>query len=74
MKDKNWTAKHEKLYSMLNKYYQNIDDNIDNYDKISEHKNFKNICDCGGKYTNTNKCRHFNSIIHNNYINKTKNI
>ena len=47
---------------------------IDNYEKISEHKNFKNNCKCGGKYTNTNKCQHYNTIIHNNYVNETKNI
>ena len=30
MKDKkNWSAQHEKLYSMLLKYYQKIDDKID---------------------------------------------
>ena len=28
MKDKNWTIHHEKLYNMLLKYYQTID-NID---------------------------------------------
>ena len=47
---------------------------FDNYNKILEHKNFKNNCECGGKYTNTNKCKHYNSIIHNNYVNETKNI
>ena len=29
MKDKNWTIKHEKIYSILLKYYQKIDDNND---------------------------------------------
>ena len=47
---------------------------IDNYNKILEHKNFKNNCECGGKYTNTNKCSHFNSNKHNKYVNETKNI
>ena len=47
---------------------------FDNYNKILEHKNFKNNCECGGKYTNTNKCSHFNSNKHNKYVNETKNI
>ena len=50
------------------KYYN------DNRNKILEHKNIKNICKCGGKYTNTNKCSHFNSNKHNKYVNETKNI
>ena len=40
MKDKNWTAQHEKLYSMLLKYYQKIDDNIDEKSFINDKKRY----------------------------------
>ena len=38
MKDKNWTAQHEKLYSMLLKYYQKFDDKIDENSFINDNK------------------------------------
>ena len=40
MKDKNWTIQHEKLYSMLFKYYQKIDDNIDENSFINDKKRY----------------------------------
>ena len=40
MKDKNWTAQHEKLYSMLLKYYQKIDENIDENSFINDKKRY----------------------------------
>ena len=46
----------------------------DNRNKILEHKNIKNICNCGGFYTNSNKCSHLNSNKHNKYVNQIKNI
>ena len=46
----------------------------DNRNKISEHKNIKNNCACGGVYTNTNKSHHLTSNKHNKYVNQIKNI
>jgi hypothetical protein len=43
--------------------------NENNKETISEYKNQKHNCDCGGKYTNTHKSRHIKSIKHQNYIN-----
>ena len=41
MKDKkNWSAQHEKLYSMLLKYYQKIDENIDENSFINDKKRY----------------------------------
>ena len=40
MKDKNQTIQHEKLYSMLLKYYQKIDDNIDENSFINDKKRY----------------------------------
>ena len=37
MKDKNWTIQHKKLYSILLKYYQKID-NIDENSFINDEK------------------------------------
>ena len=33
----------------------------------------KVICDCGGKYTHTNKSKHFETIKHNKYLNTIEN-
>jgi hypothetical protein len=41
---------------------------IDNADKIKEHKNEKNTCDCGGKYTRSHKAQHVKSIRHQIFI------
>ena len=40
MKDKNWSIHHEKLYSMLLKYYQTLDDNIDENTFINDKKRY----------------------------------
>ena len=40
MKDKNWSINHEKLYSMLLKYYQTLDDNIDENTFINDKKRY----------------------------------
>ena len=42
---------------------------IDNIDKINAVKKVKFICECGGKFTNTNKAQHFKSKKHTNYTN-----
>ena len=40
----------------------------DNKQKILEQKNQKHNCQCGGKFTNTSKARHFKTKIHKDYI------
>ena len=40
MKDKNWTIHHEKLYSMLLKYYKTLDENIDENTFINDKKRY----------------------------------
>ena len=41
-------------------------------DEIKEHKNQKNICECGGKYTNSNKALHLKCNIHQKYLENLK--
>ena len=41
---------------------------IDTVDKIRQHKNTKNTCDCGGKYTLSNKSQHIKTKTHQKYI------
>jgi len=40
-----------------------------NREQINEKANQKINCECGGKYTQSNKLRHLNSKKHNNYLN-----
>ena len=59
----------DELLNYQKNYYINNKDKmkntyINNKDKLSE----KFSCDCGGKYTNGNKLRHFKSNIHLKYI------
>ena len=35
-----------------------------NIDKIKEYKQTKNVCNCGGKYTNSDRSKHFKTKIH----------
>ena len=42
-------------------YYENIE-------AIKEYNNKPCICECGGKYTNSNKIQHLKSIKHKKYI------
>jgi predicted GIY-YIG superfamily endonuclease len=42
--------------------------NIDNADKIKERQNTKVNCECGGRYTLSNKSIHFKSKLHQQYI------
>ena len=41
---------------------------IDTVDKIRQHKNTKHTCDCGGKYTLSNKSQHIKTKTHQKYI------
>ena len=43
-------------------YYQ------DNREQILEHKKQKHNCECGGKFTNEHKARHFKTKKHKDYI------
>ena len=42
---------------------------LDNKELINEKKRVKCKCECGGNYTITHKATHFNSKIHQKYIN-----
>ena len=56
-KNKAYTTVEEKNQN-LKEYY------IKNKEKLDEKKNTKNICDCGGNYTRSNKAIHFKSKKH----------
>ena len=45
---------------------------IANKERIKEQKNQKFECDCGGKYTNTNKLQHQKTAIHKTYLENLK--
>lgn len=59
--------KKEKLRQYQRKYYQNNKEIIKIKAKI---RNFNNhtFCDCGGRYTITNKTRHLQSKKHSIYL------
>ena len=64
-KDKN--IEYSKIYRENNK--QKLKDKrtiyvAKNIDKIKEHKQTKNVCNCGGKYTNSDRSKHFKTKIH----------
>ena len=42
----------------------------DNKAKINARKKAKFLCDCGGKYTRTNRARHILSLQHQSFISK----
>ena len=42
---------------------------ITDYEKIKEKANIKYNCDCGGRYANGSKTKHFRCIKHQKYIN-----
>ena len=42
--------------------------NEKNKDKISEWKNTKHTCECGGRFTNSSKSTHIKSKLHQTYI------
>jgi len=41
---------------------------LDNKEKITERKNKKFQCGCGGRYTSNNKSQHFKSKLHLRYL------
>ena len=41
---------------------------LNNKDKVHKRKNTKIECECGGKYTKSNKKRHLKTMKHKNYI------
>ena len=64
------------------KYYENNKDKKKQYyeknkDKVRTREMIKNICQCGGQYTNKNKSNHFNTLLHKkfeqNWIAKAEN-
>ena len=50
----------EKIFENNKEYYQ------ENKEKINEKLN----CECGGKYTKTNKAKHLQTIKHMKFLNK----
>jgi hypothetical protein len=44
--------------------------NIKHCEKINEYQKLKHNCECGGKFTTSNKSNHETSIMHKTYINK----
>jgi hypothetical protein len=79
----NWSMVQIEEYSCSNSneagareryWYETLNANMNNKVPNRSEKEFKNIifnCECGGKYTNTNKSRHFKSIKHQTFIQKT---
>ena len=64
-KDKN--IEYSKIYRENNK--QKLKDKriiyaAKNIEKIKEHKQTKNVCNCGGKYTNSDRPKHYRTKIH----------
>jgi hypothetical protein len=59
------TENQKKYYEDNKGYYQMYREN--NKDRINLYKNKKSICFCGGKYTYTNKNKHFLSKKHQEY-------
>ncbi len=69
----------DKIKEIKNKYYEDNKEQINeknkkyneiNKVKIKEWQNKKNICECGGLYTQSNKSRHFKTEKHKNFISK----
>lgn len=61
------------------KYRQENIDHIHEHDReryqtVRNLRMIKNICACGGNYTNANKCKHFKTKKHQNYISQSINI
>lgn len=54
----------EKINAESREYYHN------NKEKINAQQNQKHNCDCGGKYTQSNKARHMKSKKHQAFINQ----
>jgi predicted GIY-YIG superfamily endonuclease len=75
---KKWREKNkEKLKEFYQLNKEKIKDKNKNYQElnkaqISEQRNKKHNCECGGKYTNINKLRHFRSIKHQKFISSTE--
>ena len=42
---------------------------IDNVEKIKEIRNIKHNCECGGKFTHSNKAQHLKTKLHQKYVN-----
>ena len=41
---------------------------LDNDDKIKQIRNEKHTCECGGLYSNGNKSKHMNSLLHKSFL------
>lgn len=53
----------DKIINNAKQYYN------DNRDRLIEIKNVKHNCECGGRYTNTNKSQHYKTSKHIKYSN-----
>lgn len=66
-------SEYQKQYYLINKdtkLQQQAKYQSDNKVKIKAHKNEKNDCECGGKYTTANKTKHLLSAKHIKYLAK----
>jgi len=70
----------DKIKKTLQEYYQDNKEHIkeiqklyklNNKDNLQKFYNEKHTCDCGGKYTSTNKSRHILSKKHIAWMNKS---
>jgi hypothetical protein len=66
---KQYKQDHKDEHKQYQKQYRQ-----DNKEQIKQYNKQKNICECGGRFTNVNKARHLKSPKHVNYINKANNI
>jgi len=71
-KQKEWYKDNkDKILEKVKKYQKKYRN--DNKDKIAEKKNQKFNCDCGGKYTLSNKVKHLKSKKHQTYLQNLNN-
>jgi hypothetical protein len=63
-RQKNYDFNNKEHKAQMSKQYR-----FNNKEKIREKKNKKTSCSCGGRYSNSHKTRHEESIKHQNYIN-----
>lgn len=62
----------DKIQTYSKKYYEKNKDKIKQYQKtkMQNWKKIKNVCVCGGKYTNRHKSAHLKTKKHKNYMEK----
>ena len=80
LKEKEYRENHkEEINFKLKKYYENHKEEIKLKAKIYREANLeknyaKNVCPCGGSYTNAHQSDHFKSIKHQEYLKSQKDV